>query len=236
MPGEDHPAFEDVLHHAFRRPELIEEALTHASTYADGGGAKRHDYERLEFLGDRVLGLVIARLLLDRYPDEEVGVLARRHAALVRKEALARVAEAIGLARYIRLSPAEEETGGRSNPAIWADCCEAVIGALFGDGGLATAERFIAEHWSAMIDQSDGQLKDAKTSLQEWAQSRGMALPSYATVEVTGPDHDPSFTVKVVVEGYPEAVASGRSKRAAEQAAARLLLDRIGALAGKTVE
>ncbi len=219
-------ALEQIIGHAFVRPELLEEALTHASASSEGGRTRRLDYERLEFLGDRVLGLVIARLLLDRYQGAEVGVLARRHAALVRREALARVAEAIGLVDHVRLSQAEHDAGGRNNPAIWADCCEAVIGALYLDGGLAAAERFIAEQWAALVAHSDAELKDAKTTLQEWAQSQGYPLPSYVTTEVTGPDHDPSFTVKVSVAGGPEAVASGRSKRSAEQAAARLLLER----------
>jgi ribonuclease-3 len=223
-----------ALGHSFARPELLEEALTHASASAGNGapaGGLGANYERMEFLGDRVLNLVVAQHLLMRYPDEKVGQLARRHAALVREEALADVARRAGILEHIRLSAGEQLSGGRSNPAIAADCCEAVIAALYLDGGFAAAERFIAKLWAPLINQTPRPPKDPKTALQEWAQSRGLPLPVYTTTGQSGPDHDPTFTVRVQVKGYPAATASGRSKRHAEQIAAQFL---VAMIAGQT--
>lgn len=228
-----------ALGHSFARPEVLEEALTHSSAgqaHAGPGpagglsgvngrtGTAGRDYERMEFLGDRVLNLVVAQLLLNRYPDEKVGALARRHAALVREEALAEVARRVGLGEFIRLSAGEDQTGGRTNPALLADCCEAVIAALYIDGGMPVAERFIAKFWAPMVAQTPRPPKDPKTALQEWAQGRGLPLPVYSTVTQSGPDHDPHFTVRVSVRGLPAATATGRSKRLAEQIAAQFLL------------
>ena len=212
-----------ALGHSFARPELLEEALTHASALA-GPSAGRRDYERLEFLGDRVLNLVVAQLLLKRYPEEKVGQISRRHAALVREESLARVAQRIGLAEFVRLSRGEEDAKGRVNPAILADCCEAVIAALYLDGGAIAAERFIVGQWGPMMNEALKPPKDAKTALQEWCQSRGLPLPAYELVGVAGPDHDPVFTVAATVRGLPRTSAEGRSKRAAEQVAAEHIL------------
>jgi ribonuclease-3 len=219
-----------ALGHSFVRPELLEEALTHASAAAGANGSAAGaaaNYERMEFLGDRVLNLVVAQHLLKRYPDEKVGQLARRHAALVREEALADVAKRAGILEFIRLSAGEELSGGRNNPAIAADCCEAVIAALYLDGGFQPAERFIAKFWAPLINQTPRPPKDPKTALQEWAQSRGLPLPVYSTVAQSGPDHDPTFTVRVQVKGYPPTTATGRSKRLAEQIAAQVLVAMI---------
>ncbi len=218
-----------ALGHSFVRPELLEEALTHASAAASAGadGGLAANYERMEFLGDRVLNLVVAQHLLQRHPDEKVGQLARRHAALVREEALADVARRAGILEFIRLSAGEDLSGGRNNPAIAADCCEAVIAALYLDGGLDAAERFIAKFWSPLMSQTPRPPKDPKTALQEWAQSRGLSLPVYTTLAQSGPDHDPTFTVRVQVKGYPPTTATGRSKRLAEQIAAQFLVAMI---------
>jgi ribonuclease-3 len=220
-----------ALGHSFVQPELLEEALTHASAAAGANGQALADYERLEFLGDRVLNLVVAQHLLKRYPEEKVGQLARRHAALVREAALADVARRAGVGDFIRLSAGEELSGGRNNPSIMADCCEAVIAALYIDGGFKPAERFIAKFWAPLVNQTPRPPKDPKTALQEWAQSRGLPLPVYATVAQSGPDHDPTFTVRVQVKGFPAATASGRSKRLAEQIAAQFL---VAMIAGQT--
>jgi ribonuclease-3 len=211
------------LEHAFVRPELLEEALTHPSATAGEGRGKRN-FERLEFLGDRVLGLVISGLLLQRFPDEKVGALARRHTALVRSETLTRVARAIGLGEYIVMAPSEAETGGRDNPQTLADCCEAVIGAIYLDGGLDAAARMIHHNWAPILDEVVQPPKDPKTTLQEWAQSHGLPLPVYSTVTRTGPDHEPVFEVQCDVRGLPRMKAKGRSKRTAEQGAAQRLL------------
>jgi ribonuclease-3 len=212
-----------IVGHDFARPALLAEALTHPS--ASGRG---HGYERLEFLGDRVLGLVVADMLLAAFSDEDEGALALRFTSLVRRESLTAIADDIGLAAVIEMTRGEEESGGRDNPAILADALEAVIGALYLDGGLATAERFVRRHLAAAMQTAEGPPKDAKTALQEWAQANGLALPRYATVSTEGPAHSPTFEIEARVEGHPPATASGASKRIAQQAAAALLLARIG--------
>ena len=215
-----------ILGHRFSRPELVREALCHSSA-AQGQSGQPASYERLEFLGDRVLGLVVARLLFDRFAGESEGHLARRHAELVRKETLARVAVNLGLGRHIRLSRGEEEAGGRDNPAILADVCEAVIAAIFLDGGFEAAAAFIGRHWAVLIEEDLTPPKDAKTALQEWAQGRGLDLPLYREIGREGPPHAPLFEVEVSIEGHPPEVANGPSKRTAEQAAAGALLARL---------
>lgn len=214
----------EALGHTFTDLSLLQLAVTHRS-YGNGRGSSHN--ERLEFLGDRVLGLVIADLLYSRFPDEAEGALARRHAALVRKESLARVAEKIGLAAFLRMSRGEEDAGGRCNAGLLADACEGVIGALYLDGGLAPAQGFIRSHWLALLEESAAPPKDAKTALQEWAQQRGLPLPEYSTLETSGPDHSPVFKIQVSVKGYPPENASGNSKRVAAQVAAQALLKRL---------
>jgi ribonuclease-3 len=213
-----------ALGHRFADPGLLELAVTHASLPGVSGSG---DYERLEFLGDRVLGLVVADLLYRRFSREPEGALAKRFAALVSGDSLARVAGSIGLASHLRLSHGEEETGGRANAGLLADCCEAVIGALYLDGGLAAAAAFIARHWAALIEADLAPPQDPRTALQEWAQGRGLKLPAYETVQEDGPPHDPTFVVRVAVEGFPSAEGSARSKRAAATAAAAVLLQRL---------
>jgi ribonuclease III len=224
-------ALAGTLGHRFADPDLLALALTHPSAAGDNGGdeARLRNYQRLEFLGDRVLGLAIAELLIHRFPEEREGRLARRHTQLVRKETLARVARAIDLGSHLVLSRGEEEAGGRLNPAILADCCEAVIAALFLDGGMPAAERFIHEHWAPIMEAAATPPKDVKTALQEWTQARSLPLPDYKVVANEGPDHRPVFSVEVSVAGQPSVVATGTSKRSAEKAAARKLLDAIEA-------
>jgi ribonuclease III len=207
---------QDRLGHAFARPRLLEEALTHSSFQGDGG-ARRHSNERMEFLGDRVLGLVIAHLLFRKFPGEEVGALARR-------DALVEVAEAIELAPCLRLSRGEEEAGGRQNPGLVADACEALIAAVYLDSGFEAARAVVERLWRDLVDRDAAPPKDAKTLLQEWAQGHGLALPQYRETERLGPPHAPLFRIEVVVEGLPPAAATGTSKRSAERAAAELLL------------
>jgi ribonuclease-3 len=213
----------DRLGHRFRDRRLLRDALRHPSVVATSHATP---YERLEFLGDRVLGLVIAELLMRRFPTEPEGHLARRLAAHVRREALAEVAQSIDLGRHLMLSRGEEVGGGRTNAGTLADCMEAVIGALYVDGGLPVAARFIHERWEERVGQRQPP-RDPKTALQEWAQGRGLPLPRYETVSAEGPDHAPAFTVSVSIEGHPGASAVGASKRAAERAAAEALLDAL---------
>jgi len=211
----------ESLGHRFAREDLLREALSHPSM---GAAASTRSYERLEFLGDRVLGLAVADLLMHRFPGEPEGALARRFAALVSRDSLVAVALKLGLGRFLSLARGEEDSGGRENPANLADAMEAVIGALYLDGGFESARRFVAGQWTARIEADLEPPQDAKTALQEWAQAAKKPLPAYRTVATEGPSHEPVFCVEVEVEGFPPVSARGPSKRAAERAAASALL------------
>jgi ribonuclease-3 len=220
----------------FARPELLKEALTHPSALASepvrgrrGRRPSHRGYERLEFLGDRVLGLVIADLLWRRFASEPEGHLTRRLTHLVRGEALARVAETIGLGDHLLLSRAEQAAGAAANPGILADVCEALIAAIYLDGGFEAASGFVRRFWQPLIDEMEGPPRDPKTALQEWAQARGLALPSYQLVGTTGPDHALRFTVAAKVAGRDSVTATASSKRIAEARAAELLLEGLEA-------
>jgi len=212
-----------ALGHRFQRAELLAEALTHASAATRPARGGEFSNERLEFLGDRVLALVIAEMLFETFGRETEGALARRLAALTRKEALAEVGAALDLGCHLQMSRSEAETGGRSHPGMLADACEAVIGAVYLDGGLDAARRLVRRCWAPLIGADSHPPQDAKTALQEWAQARGLPLPVYRVLETKGPAHSPLFIVEVRVEGWPPAGGSGRSKRAAEQEAATAL-------------
>jgi len=227
--GDAFARLQAAIGYRFDRPALLREALTHASA---AGGAEP-SYQRLEFLGDRILDLVVAETLFDHFPDAEEGALARRLAALVRRETLAEVADAVGLGDALILSPGDEESGARANPAILADACEALIAALYRDGGMAPARAFIDRHWRPRMEAAAEPPRDSKTALQEWAQGRGLDLPIYDLVGRDGPEHAPTFRVEVRVAGLAPAHGAGRSKRAAEQAAAAALL---GALTADATE
>jgi ribonuclease-3 len=218
-----------ALGHSFRDAELLRQALTHSGA---GHGRKGFsDNERLEFLGDRVLGLIIAEMLVDRFAEAREGELGPRLTAMVRREALAEVATAIRLGEHLVLAPADAAAGARTNPKLLADACEAVIAALFLDGGIDAARRFILRHWQPLIGRTALPPVEPKTALQEWAQSKGKKLPAYHVVRTTGTPHAPVFDVSVEVEGCGTEIASGASKRAAEKEAAASLLRRLG-LAG----
>lgn len=218
---------EKALGHRFKNQQLIEVALTHASMR--GGKAQKGDNERLEFIGDRVLGLVIAEALSERFPDASEGELARRFNRQVRGEACARVARALGLGKHLILSDSEAGSGGRAKTTILADAMEAVLGAIFLDAGFEPARTVVRRLWGGDDDQhAAGAGPDAKSALQEWAQGRGLALPEYIEVSRKGPDHAPRFTSEVRIAGCAPARGEGASKRAAEQAAARTLLEREG--------
>lgn len=226
------PTDEDLaqrIGHVFARPALLAEALTHPSAVAPARGKSRRrvpqrHYERLEFLGDRVLGLVIADMLWHRFETEPEGDMTRRLADLVRGETIARVALDIGLDRHLLVSPSDAAAGAARNPSILADACEAVIAALYLDGGLPAAEAFIGRWWAKLIDEPAAPPLDPKTRLQEWAQARGLGLPAYRLVGTEGPDHAPRFTVAASIAQSEEAVATASSKRAAETEAAASLL------------
>lgn len=218
---------EKALGHRFKKQELLEVALTHASMR--GGKSKQRDNERLEFIGDRVLGLAIAELLSERFPAATEGELARRYNRLVRGETCAKVARALGLGAHLILSESEAGSGGRAKATILADAAEAVLGAIFLDAGFEAGRAAVRRLWASPSDELQTTARpDAKSALQEWAQGQGLAVPEYIEVARKGPDHAPRFTSEVRIAGKPPARGEGASKRAAEQSAARALLEREG--------
>ncbi len=212
------------LGHRFCNKDLLRQALTHPSATADG----LESYERLEFLGDRVLGLVIAEYLLARFPGEREGDIARRHTALVRRETAAEIGAALGLDAYLEVSKGEGEAGTATNPAILADALEAVIAALYLDGGIQAAHTFISRYWDDRLGTTHEPPREPKTTLQEWAQARALPLPRYRESARTGPPHAPRFTVTLSIDGADDVVGEGSSKRRAEQAAATAMLEQLG--------
>jgi ribonuclease-3 len=213
----------DFLGHKFRDPALLTRALTHASADSE------HSNERLEFFGDRVLGLVIAEKIYALYPHDNEGALALKLNALVRKEACAAAAEAAGLSDHLILANSETASGGRKKAVILAGACEAVIAALYLDGGMDAARAFIERYWASAFETLSDDMRDAKTALQEWAQARkGGGAPVYRLAKRDGPDHAPQFEVEVSVIGEEPALGQGGSKREAEQAAAKIMMQRLG--------
>lgn len=210
----------------FRDISLLERALTHGSLSSLSGDIR--SLERLEFLGDRVLGLLTAEELWRRYPDFSEGDMAPRLNALVRKESCARAARAMGLGVALRLSPSEEEAGGRDKTAILGDACEALLGALYVDGGLEAARKAYGMYWLQDFDRLASRYKDAKTSLQEWSQSVAGDAPYYDVLKRKGPAHQPYFVVEVKIPGFAAASGEGPSKRAAQMSAAQSFLLREG--------
>jgi ribonuclease-3 len=221
-------ALEQTIGYRFKDKDLLTRALTHISALA--GGSRTGSYQRLEFLGDHVLGLAVSDMLFRTYPKADEGELSRRLADLVRRETCADVARAIDLGAAIRLGPSESSAGGRLRTAILADVCEALIGAVFLDGGYAAAAALVERFWGERMRTPVRPLRDAKTQLQEWAQARGLPTPAYREVARTGPHHDPEFRVAVELPDRPPAEGLGRSKRGAEQAAAAAMLAREGVL------
>lgn len=216
-------AFQKRLGHQFANPELLVRALTHGSV----SSATRPDNQRLEFLGDRVLGLVMASALLEADKTATEGQLAPRFNALVRKETCAEVARQIDLGAVLKLGRSEMMSGGRRKQALLGDAMEAVIAAVYRDAGFEAARDVILKLWGDRIHTVKADARDAKTALQEWAQARGQKPPSYVELSRTGPDHAPVFTIAARLESGPEAQATAPSKRQAEQAAARALLDSL---------
>jgi ribonuclease III len=217
-----HGAVESALGYKFKSHVLLERALTHASVR--GGDSSRLDNERLEFIGDRVLGLAIVEALHDLHPVANEGDMARRYNGLVRGETCAKVARELNLGASLLLSPSEADNGGRDKDNILADAMEAVLGAIFLDGGFNKARDVVHRLWLHGEKAGPAVAADPKTALQEWAQGCGLALPQYVSLERTGPDHAPQFTTEVRVAGRQPAQGVGASKRAAEQAAASAML------------
>jgi ribonuclease III len=218
---------EERIGYVFVQKTNLERALTHISAASPKQG-RSGSYQRLEFLGDHVLGLVISDMLFRAFPKADEGELSRRLADLVRRETCADVARAIDLGSALKLGTSEANAGARRRTAILADVCEALIGAVFVDGGYPAAAALIERLWRERMLKPPRPLRDAKTMLQEWAQGRGLPTPSYREVERTGPHHNPEFRVAVDVAERLPAEGKGRSKRAAEQAAAAEMLLREG--------
>lgn len=221
-------ALEEALGHRFADPDLLTAALAHSSL-GRKGDAKRSGvgFERLEFLGDRVVALVVADLLTRKFPDEDEGDLAKRHAFLVRRDALAEHGRALGIGAALALSNSEEQGGGRDASGVLADAFEACVGAVFRDGGFQAARALVAMMFEPLLAQAGAPPREAKTALQEWAQGRGLKLPIYEIVEQSGLAHAPLFTVRVGVDGHAPETAEGTNKREAERAAAAKLLARL---------
>lgn len=214
---------EVILGHTFRRPELLREALTHRSISARRGGFSN---ERLEFMGDRVLGLLIAEWLAERFPAEQEGELGRRLAYLVSQPVLADVADVIGLSTAISVAPGEARVGVKRRATVLADALEAIIGAIYLDDGLVPARDFVRRAWRVPMQELVTPPKDSKTALQEWLQAKGKPLPEYKIVSREGPSHAPKFVI-AVSSGAITGTGQAGSKRMAEQAAAADLLRQV---------
>lgn len=213
---------EERLGHSFTNRDVLDAALTH------GSSQKSDDYQRLEFLGDRVLSLVIADELYTRFPAEKEGQLAARLSLLVRAEACAAVAGVLQLAPHIKVGAVEKRKGVNAMASVLADAMEAVIGALYLDGGYEKARALILRCWNTMLSQAPADLKDAKTFVQEWALGRGLPLPSYRELGREGPQHAPRFTIALSVGTLAAAVGQGGSKQVAEMEAAKAFIQREG--------
>ena len=221
--GAELKAFEARLGHQFSDPALLVRAVTHSSM----SSPTREDNQRLEFLGDRVLGLVMAQAVLDHDTAATEGQLAPRFNALVRKETCADVARQVDLGAVLKLGRSEMVSGGRRKQALLGDAMEAVIAAVYLDAGFDAARDMILRLWGERIATVKADARDAKTALQEWAQARGLEPPSYVETARSGPDHAPQFTIEAQLDGYPPEAASAGSKRQAEQAAAQALMTRL---------
>lgn len=212
---------QSLIGYDFKDLHWLERAMTHSSR------AEGYNYERLEFLGDRVLGLVMAHALFTTFPKEREGGLAKRHAALVQGRTLAVIAAMNHLGDYIILSDAERKAGGTENENILADILEALIGAIFIDGGYDPARDLILRFWGNNIETLTEAPLDPKTELQEWVQAKSHPLPVYEVVDKAGPDHAPVFTIELTIQGHDPIRAEGTSRRQAEKTAARQMLARI---------
>ena len=215
---------ETRIGHRFADRSLLARALTHTSAVARAADS----YQRLEFVGDRVLALIVAGMVFRAFPDADEGELARRLNALVKRETCAEVARELRLGEAVRLGSGEAQSGGRAKSAILGDIAEAVIAAVHLDAGFEVARAFVERYWTDRMMTAQGPLRDAKTTLQEWLQGRGLAAPIYRQVSRSGPDHDPLFTIAVDIVGCEGANGAGRSKREAEQNAATRVLVREG--------
>jgi ribonuclease III len=220
-------ALEARIGHKFADPLLLATAFTHVSALKPAR-SRGESYQRLEFLGDHVLGLIVSDMLYRAFPNADEGELSKRLADLVRKESCADVAKSLGLVDDIKLGQVGASASARLRKSVLGDICEALIGAIFLDGGYQAAAQFVERNWLERMRKPRRPLRDPKTVLQEWAQSKGMPTPVYREVERTGPHHDPQFRVAVELPGLAPAEGLGGSKRAAEKVAASVMIEREG--------
>ena len=219
-------AVERQIDHKFKNPAVLISALTHPT--AVRGDRPGEDYQRLEFLGDRVLGVAVADMLLEAFPDADEGELSRRFADLVRKETCADIAAALKLGAAMITGGGKQQNAALRTRNVLGDLCESVIAAIYLDGGFEAAQRFVETNWRERMMTRPSSRHNAKTELQEWAQSKGYSPPTYSVVGKSGPDHEPSFVIEAKVDGLDPEIGEGASRRKAEQAAAARVLVREG--------
>jgi ribonuclease III len=224
-------AIEERIGHKFADANLLVTAMTHVSALKPSR-KRGESYQRLEFLGDHVLGLIVSDMLYRSFPNADEGEMSKRLADLVRKESCADVAKSLGLADDIKLGAVGAGAGARLRKSVLGDICEAVIGAVYLDGGYQAASEFVERNWTERMKKPRQPLRDPKTVLQEWAQGKGLPTPVYREVERTGPHHDPQFRVAVDLPGLAPAEGVGGSKRAAEKVAASVMIEREGVAGG----
>ena len=224
-------AIEERIGHKFADANLLVTAMTHVSALKPSR-KRGESYQRLEFLGDHVLGLIVSDMLYRTFPNADEGEMSKRLADLVRKESCADVAKSLGLADDIKLGAVGAGAGVRLRKSVLGDICEAVIGAVYLDGGFQAASEFVERNWTERMKKPRQPLRDPKTVLQEWAQGKGLPTPVYREVERTGPHHDPQFRVAVDLPGLAPAEGVGGSKRAAEKVAASVMIEREGVAGG----
>lgn len=217
-------ALEKAIGHRFKDPSLLQAALTHRSLARDEGIVHN---QRLEFLGDSVLGLMVAELLYELFPEGDEGDLSRRLVSLVNGEQLAAIGAELKLGELLHMSESEEDQGGRTNASNLEDACEAVLGALYLDGGLKAVKKLITQYWKPLALELKEPPKDPKTALQEWVQARSLPLPSYTVLSSEGPAHAPQFVIEVSVKGHGSAKAEAGNKKLAERLAAETLLKKL---------
>ena len=218
-------ALEATLEYTFKNKDLLNRALTHASAISDR--RSRFSYERLEFLGDRVLGITIAEFLYLKFENEPEGGLAPRLNILVNREACAEASKRLGLHKFLILDTAEEKAGGREKVSILADICESVLGAVYLDGGLKPAKTVIEMAWAPMLKGLGKRPKDPKSTLQEWSQAQKMDMPTYQIIGRVGPDHAPEFQAHVFVGEFEPAAGQGKTKQEAQRDAAKNMLNAL---------
>ena len=208
---------EAILDYTFKDQQWLERALTHASQEGP-------NYERLEFLGDRVLGLAVSDILFRKYPNENEGALARRFSALVRGQTLSEIGKEIKIEQYILFSNSDKSGSGTDNENVIADVMEALLGAIYIDGGFEPCQKLITKFWYTRVQTMTSPPQDPKTELQEWAQAKGLGVPLYEIVRREGPDHAPEFTIRVTVQGLPHQEAKASNRRQAEKDSAKKLI------------